>query len=161
MKTNKWVRWIITTLLTVIVLAGVGFAGFRVGVAQAANLTADGAMLMFQHSRGGDGSMMDGNSNMRSSGHGHSFKGQTSEQGHDFSGRNSSRGRDGFSFFSPLFGLLRLAVLGGLVWLGYTLVKRSGWRVVNVNASQAASAEPEPVEAVEADVEAEEKKDEA
>ena len=150
MKNNKWVRWTITTLLTLIVLTGVGVAGFRVGVAQGANLTANGAMLMFQHSRGFDGSMMDGNSNMRGSGHGHDFNGQTSEQGHNFGGRNFSRGRDGFSFFSPLFGLLRLAVLGGLVWLGYTLVKRSGWRVVKTAPT------PTPVAA-----EVEEKKDEA
>lgn len=141
MKTNKWIWRVLAVLLTLAVLAGVGFAGFRVGVVQGANLTAEDFSTMFAHGRGFDGDMMNGGFD-----HGRS----------NFGGRDGFGGRGGFGFFGPLFGLFHLAVLGGLVWLGYTLIKRSGWRVVNVNASQpvapaAASAEPE----------AEEKKDEA
>jgi hypothetical protein len=135
MKNKKWLWWALTIILTLIVLAGVGFAGFRVGVAQAVNLP-DGMSFMHGHARGFDGNVMhDG------------FGGK----GFDHGGRDFG-GRGGFSFFSPLFGLIRLAVLGGLIWLGYTFVKRSGWRVVNVNASQPSA----PVE-----TEVEEKKDEA
>ena len=135
MKTKKWLWWALTIVLTLIVLAGVGFAGFRVGIAQAVNLP-DVMSFMHGHARGFDGNDMHND-----------FGGR----GFDHGGRNFG-GRGGFSFFSPLFGLIRLAVLGGLIWLGYTFVKRSGWRVVNVNASQA----PAPVEP-----EVEEKKDEA
>jgi hypothetical protein len=87
----------------------------------------------------------------RDGSHGHDFGGRDFDHGH-----GNSRGRGGFGFFSPLFGLLHLVVLGGLIWLGYTFVKRSGWRVVNVNASQSVASVATPVE-----TEVEEKKDEA
>ena len=129
MKNTKWIWWTLTILLTLVVLAGVGFAGFRMGVVQGANLTAEGATsFMFHHGRGFDNGMMQD----------------------DFGMRSFDHGRGGFSFFSPLFGLLRLVVLGGLIWLGYTFVKRSGWRVVK---TAPASAPVEPA--------VEEKKDEA
>jgi len=138
MKNNKWIWWTLTILLTLVVLAGVAFAGFRFGVMQSANLTADGTAFLFQHGGRGFDGMHDG------------FDMRGFDHGRDFGGRG------GFGFFSPLFGLLRLAVFGGLIWLAYTFVKRSGWRVVNVNAQQAAPASPAPEV-----VEAEEKKDEA
>lgn len=136
MKTKKWIWWTLTIVLTLIVLAGVGFAGFRVGVLQAVNLPDD-MSFMHGHARGFDGNDMH-----------NGFGGK----GFDHGGRDFG-GRSGFPFFSPLFGLLHLAVIGGLIWLGYTFVKRSGWRVVNVNANQQPAA---PVE-----TEVEEKKDEA
>lgn len=105
MKTNKWIWWTLTIVLTLIVLAGVGFAGFRMGMTQAVNLP-DSMAFMNGHAHGFDGHKMHG-------GFDHGFG-----------------GRGGFPFFSPLFGLIRLAVLGGLIWLGYTFIKRSGWRVV-------------------------------
>lgn len=140
MKNTKWIWRVLAVLLTVVVLAGVGLAGFRFGVMQSANLTGDGTAFMFHHGHGSDaGDSARGN-----------FDSHHSNRGHDFGG-----GRGGFSFFGPIFGLLRLAVLGGLIWLGYTFVKRSGWRLVNVNAAQPVTEEaaPEP--------EVEEKKDEA
>lgn len=145
MKNTKWIWRVLAVLLTLVVLAGVGLAGFRFGVMQSANLTGNGTTFMFQHGRGhndGDSSMMHGN--MQDGSH-------HSNRGNDFGG-----GRGGFSFFGPIFGLLRLAVLGGLIWLGYTFVKRSGWRLVNVNSNQPVAEEVAPAEP-----EAEEKKDEA
>lgn len=147
MKNTKWIWRVLAVLLTLVVLAGVGFAGFRVGVVQGANLTADDLSTMFTHSRGFDGDMMNG-------GFGHG-RGDFNGRGH-FDGRGDFGGRGGFGFFSPLFGLLRLAVLGGLIWLAYTFIKRSGWRVVNVNASQPVASAAAPVEP-----DVEEKKDEA
>jgi hypothetical protein len=35
-----------------------------------------------------------------------------------------------FPFFGLVGGLFRLALLAGLIWLGYTLIKRSGWQLV-------------------------------
>ena len=147
MKNTKWIWRVLAVILTLVVLAGVGLAGFRFGVMQSANLTGDGTAFMFHHGRGFDNSdtaMKPGNMHEGSGSH-------HSNRGHDFGG-----GRGGFSFFGPIFGLLRLAVLGGLIWLGYTFLKRSGWRVVNVNTSQPVAQEATPVEP-----EAEEKKDEA
>jgi hypothetical protein len=137
MKNKKWLWWTLTILLTLVVLAGVAFAGFRFGVMQSVNLTAEGTTaFMFHHGRGFDHGMP------KEFGMLHGF-----ERGHGFGGRG------GFGFFSPLFGLFHIAVVGGLIWLAYTFIKRSGWRVVNVNAQQA-SPTPEVVEA-------EEKKDQA
>lgn len=133
MKNKKWLWWTLTILLTLVVVAGVGFAGFRVGVAQGANLTTDGAAFLFHHGGRGFDQMHDG------------FDMRGFDHGRDLGGRG------GFGFFSPFFGLLHLAVWGGLIWLVYTFVKRSGWRVVNVNS------QPVPP----AQMEAEEKKDEA
>lgn len=152
MKNTKWIWRVLAVVLTLVVLAGVGLAGVRVGMMKSAAL-ADGTLPNWHSSDemqkfNGDFPHGD-NSNMRGFDH-----------GHDFGGRSSNRGgRDGFSFFSPIFGLIRLAVLGGLIWLGYTFVKRSGWRLVNVNANQAA-----PTEAVVEETPAakeDEKKDEA
>ncbi|MBI2332754.1 MAG: hypothetical protein HYU84_11455 [Chloroflexi bacterium] len=142
MKNTKWIWRVLAVLLSLAVLAGVGFTGFRVGVVQGANLTADGAAISFHHGRGFDNDM---------SGDGFSMRGL--DHGRNFSGHGNFGGRGGFGFFSPLFGLFHLAVFGGLIWLAYTFVKRSGWRVVNVNAQQTAPAS--------AQAEAEEKKDEA
>jgi hypothetical protein len=108
MKTNKWIWWTLTIVLTLIVLAGVGFAGFRIGAVQAANLPNG---MTFMH------------------GYAHGFDGNGMHNG--FAGRGFDHGgRGGFGFFGPLFGLLQLAVWGGLIWLGYTLFKRSGWQMV-------------------------------
>lgn len=146
MKNTKWIWRVLAVLLTLVVLAGVGLAGFRFGVMQSANLTGNGTTFMFQHGHGNN----DGGSSMK---HGNMQDGSGSHhsnRGNDFGG-----GRGGFSFFGPIFGLLRLAVLGGLIWLGYTFVKRSGWRLVNVNTNQPVAEEAAPAEP-----EAEEKKDE-
>jgi hypothetical protein len=36
----------------------------------------------------------------------------------------------GWGFFNFFGGLFRLAILIGVIWLGYALIKRSGWRLV-------------------------------
>lgn len=118
MKNTKWIWRVLAVLLTLIILAGVGFAGFRLG-----------SMHNF--------SLANGTSFMPS--HGHGFNGAEMGQMRGF-----DHGRGGFSFFSPIFGVLRLAVWAGLIWLVFTLVKRSGWRVVNVNANQTAVPAPAP-----------------
>lgn len=148
MKNTKWIWRILAVLLALVVVAGVGFTGFRIGMMQSVNLP-DG-MNFGWHSF--DGNFPHGdNSDMRGFDHGHDFGGHGSNRG----------GRDGFSFFSPIFGLIRLVVLGGLIWLGYTLVKRSGWRLVKVNATQAAATPAEDVVEETPSAEVDEKKDEA
>jgi hypothetical protein len=123
MKNKKWLTYTLGIVLTLIVLAAVGGAGFRMGVMQSAsfaNLT-DGSVAKFHsfdnvHGMDGDFSRMDGSN----------------------SSRGFDRGRgDDRSGFSPIFGLIRLLVLGALVWFGYKLIKNSGWKLVKVNASEA------------------------
>ncbi|MFN8401579.1 MAG: hypothetical protein U0X74_16320 [Anaerolineales bacterium] len=153
MKTKKWLWWTLTILLTLVVIAGVGFAGFRFGAMHSAALTANGtSTFAFHHGHDFSGGMTNESFGMM---HG-SERGHNSDRGHGF----GSRG--GFGFFGPLFGLLQLAVFGGLIWLAFSLVKRSGWRLVNVNNAQTATpAEAPAPESVEAELKDEEKKDEA
>ncbi|MBL8062899.1 MAG: hypothetical protein JNK32_07770 [Anaerolineales bacterium] len=146
MKNTKWIWRVLAVLLSLVVLAGVGFAGFRIGVMQGANLT--GTELLFHKQAFDLPHRFDGDSQR-----GHGF-----DSGGFHQGRADFGGRGRFSFFSPIFGLVRLAVLAGLIWLGYSFVKRSGWRVVNVNASQPAAPAPA---APASEPEIEEKKDEA
>lgn len=42
MKNTKWIWRVLAVILTLVVLAGVGLAGFRFGVMQSANLASDG-----------------------------------------------------------------------------------------------------------------------
>lgn len=118
MKNKKWLAYTLGGLLSLIVLAVAGGIGFRAGMIKSAsfvNLT-DGQTTQapfFAHSHGmeGDFNRMD---------HG------------DFP-RDFDRG----GFRSPLFGIFHLIAAAGLAFIGYKLIKNSGWRLVNVNASTA------------------------
>jgi len=125
MKNTKWLWWTVTILLTLIILAGIGIAGFRIGVARGVNLSsADGSAFTLRQWRGLDGDMPKDGFGMRGFDH-----------ARDFGGRGFNRG--GFSFFSPFFFLLRVAFFGGLIWLAYTLIKRSGWKLVKTESAPA------------------------
>lgn len=141
MNSKKWIGRILALILSLAVLAGVGFAGFRVGLVQGANLSAEELAAIFSHGRG-----TQFNDNQPQADKSRSFDHGHGADGHGFDGRGFERGgRGGFSFFSPLFGLLRLAVLGGLLWLGYRFIKNSGWRLVKANAADnPATAEEAP-----------------
>lgn len=132
---NKWVRWTLTTLLTLIVLAGVGGAGFRIGLMQGRNMEPRkvGAPPPFADSQ------RFGNNE---------FNDRPGDQGQEFNRNNRGQFNRGFrhgfgrgGLFS-LFGLIRLAVLGLILWGAYTLYQRSGWRFVKVNAVETESTEP-------------------
>lgn len=126
MKNSTWLRRILTILLTLVVLAGVGFTGYRLGMIQGASLSVDNIAALTAKGRG-HFQTPDGM-------HGHGF------DGHNFANRGFDHTRDfgrrgGFSFFSPLFGLIRLAVFVGLIWLAFTFVKRSGWKLVKTETT--------------------------
>jgi len=117
MKNNKWVWWILTILLTLVVLVGVGGAGYRMGLMQSVNTArnTDGTFPNFgnMHSFNGD------------------FKDQARNPHMQMRGFDHGRRRGGFSL---LFSFVRLAVLGLLLWAGYKLYRKSGWQFVKVNS---------------------------
>lgn len=122
MKSKKWITYTLGIVLTLLVLAAVGATGFRIGLMKSASFTnlTDGQSArapFFAHGMDGNFSHMD-----------------RGEFSHGF---DRGRGRDGGSFFSPLFGLFHLVVLGALAWFGYKIIKNSGWKLVKVNASEA------------------------
>ncbi|CAG0975116.1 hypothetical protein ANAEL_01402 [Anaerolineales bacterium] len=126
MKNKKWLNYTLGILLTLIVLTAVAGAGFRAGMMQNTTFTrfARGAYPPFAHGNLGrlpqqaqddfrDDKLqgMQGNLQRQS---------PRDVRGLDFRG-------DGFRF--PIFGLIQLAVLGLVVWVGYKLIKKSGWRL--------------------------------
>lgn len=111
---------VLLTLLAVIVivgaLAGVGFSGYRIGLAQGAGFS--GASPSF----GPFGYM---NPNLMPM---HRFD---RDFGPGFGG-HPMMGRGGFSgsgFFSPLHFLWNIAVLALVGWFVYWLFTKSGWRI--------------------------------
>ena len=131
MKNKKWFTYTLGILLTLIVLAIVGGVAFRIGAAQSSEFVhpmINNAGPAFSH--GFD--MPGGNF------HDQEFGGMGSH-GHGFD-------RGGRSFFSPIFGLIRLAVLGLLLWGGYKLIQKSGWRLTRVTEPAAVTSETPSVE---------------
>ena len=168
MKNKKWLNYTLGILLTLIVLIVVAGAGFRAGMTQNVAFTR-GMRPSFTHDisgapqgmqgnfqKDGNRQSVQGNSQdnegpqaMQGNFHGNngepqSMQGNSSRQGFD----NRGFGRDGrLSFLSPVFGLIRLAVLALLVWVGYKFVKKSGWRLSLSKASPAVPvAAPVPSE---------------
>lgn len=127
MKTKKWIWWTLAIILVVGMTAGAGFTGYRIGVVQGANLAADGTLPdFFMHGKSFDDV------------HGGQFgKGGFDHSRGDSGGRGDFGRHSGFSPFGFIFGLFRLTVFAGLIWLGYTLVQRSGWRLVKTEAAAA------------------------
>jgi hypothetical protein len=115
MKNTKWIWWTLGILLVLALIAGAGFTAYRMGYAQGAVAAQDGDLSQLfpriMQARGFDGDM---------------------GKFHNFDRFDGNRGgmRGGFPFLGPIFGLLRFVFLGGLIWLGYTLVKNSGWHLV-------------------------------
>lgn len=141
MKNKKWLTYTIGILLTLIVLAAVGGAGFRIGMMQKnASFTraADemGRSPFVNKFDGEHPQIIQGNPHDNEGGF-QDRRGKPHNQG--FNNRGNDR-RGGMSFFPPIFGLIRLAVLGLLLWIGYKLVQKSGWRLTRVAASPASVA---------------------
>jgi len=127
MKNRKWLTYTLGTLLTLIVLAAVGGAGFRAGMMQNASF----ARPAFTHDFDNMPQAMQGN--IQGNGNPHAMQGDFRQQG--FDNRGDDRRDGGMNFFSPIFGLIHLALLGLLGWFGYKFVKKSGWRITRETAS--------------------------
>jgi len=110
---------VLFTLLVIIValgaLAGVGYAGYRVGYNQGA--TASGYAPFF-----GRGDRINP----------HLMPGFDSDYGFYMQPYRSpmmGRGAFGFNMFSPLHILWNIAILALIVWFVYWLFNKSGWRI--------------------------------
>lgn len=127
MKNNKWIWWTLTILLTLVVLVGVGGAGFRMGLMQSVNIARNtgGTLPTFgnMHNFGDEVNNQTRNPHMQ-------MQGFDRARGFDHGG--------GLGAFSALFGLVHLAVLGLLLWAGYKHYKKSGWQFVKVTAPETA-----------------------
>jgi hypothetical protein len=145
MKNKKWLNYTLGILFSLIALAAVGMAGFRVGMMQ----NVPFGRMAFDQNFGNNGPMMQGvnptdGTNSNNSGDPKFMQGNM--RGQEFNHRGFDR-RGGMSVFGGLFGLIHFAILALLLWFGYKLVKNSGWKLVRVQnapaAAESASAEVE------------------
>lgn len=131
MKNKKWLWWTLAILVILIALAVTGGMGYRMGMIQATRIAqnADGTSAQFPHAyhmHGFDGRSQDMMDRHRS------FSSLGFDRRQNF---NRFEGRRG-GFLPPLFGIFHLVLLGLLIWIGYILFKKSGWRFVRVTATQ-------------------------
>jgi hypothetical protein len=121
MKNRKWLTYTLGTLLTLVVLAVVAGVSFRIGMTQNPSFTRPAFARGFSN---GAPQVME-----------RDFQGNGNPQnrGFNINNRSGNRRDDGMGFFPPILGLIRLVVLGlviaALGWLGYALVKKSGWKL--------------------------------
>ena len=113
---------VLLTILTLIVVLGLfaatGYAGYRFGYVQGAQLTASGDAPQRRpfDDVGPRGMPM------------HNL-GREIERGFNRGFRPDGFRRMGFGFFSPILFLGRIALWGLVLWLIYWLFTRSGWRL--------------------------------
>lgn len=115
---------LVTLLVVVLVLAGLGaagFAGYRYGYAQGVVAASDGDTQLIPPGFGYGPQRMPMHGFGLERGFGRGF-----DRGF---GMMQGGGMMGFGFFGPLFFLLRLAFWGLVIWAVYMLVTRSGWRL--------------------------------
>jgi hypothetical protein len=143
MKNRKWLTYTLGALLTLIALAIVGMACFRVGMMQngalprmgigerpAFNQNVDKVDPAVQGANPGD-------NNLNPNGNGNGFN-----------PRGFDRGLRGMPMMGGFFGLIHIAILALVLWFGYKLVQNSGWRLIRVQNNA-----PAPSETVSAEVE--------
>jgi hypothetical protein len=157
MKNRKWLTYTLGALLTLVVLAAVAGVSFRTGMMQSSSFMRpafvhnfDGGPQAMQRNFQGNDGTQGMQRNFQGNGGPQAMQGNPNFQG--FNNRGFDR-RGGIPFFSPIFWLIRLVVLGLLLWLGYKFVKNSGWRLTRVQASSA------PIADKASSVEVEEKKE--
>jgi hypothetical protein len=162
MKNKKWLNYTLGILLTLVVLTVVAGAGFRAGMMQNFSFPriANGVHPSFARGFGDLPERMKDNTQGNVNPHlpqGNSpqgmrdnFQNNNMPQGFQRQAFDNARGFDrrngGFPLLSPLFGLIRLVVLGLLVWVGYKFVKKSGWKLSLSKAVTASAPAPSPSE---------------
>lgn len=136
MKNRKWLTYTLGTLLTLIALAVVGLAGFRVGMMQTGGFPRMGIAerpAFNQNVDKNDPNTQGVNPNGNNNG--------GNPRGNDFNQHGFDRGHRGMPMLGGLFGLIQVAILALLLWFGYTLVQKSGWKLVRVQGQTPAASE--------------------
>ena len=118
-------------------LAGAGFAGFKFGYMRGATASQGtfNTTFDYHHPMFGAGGMMPAD--------GFHQNNRGFHQGFGPGGiPRMERGR-GFDFFGPISFLIRIAVLGLILWLTYRFFKGNGWQL-SLTRQPAATPSPEP-----------------
>lgn len=126
---------LLTLLVIVLVLAGLGaagFAGYRYGYAQGVLASSDGDTQIIPPGFGYGPHRMP---------HGFGFD-RGFGRGFDRGFGMMPGGMMGFGFFGPLLLLVRIAFWAFVIWAIYMLVTRSGWRLTRT--TQPIETQPTP-----------------
>jgi hypothetical protein len=144
MKNRKWLTYTLGTLLTLVVLAVVAGASFRIGMMQNASFMHRPAFTNgFQPKPGTlpgnrDPQSMPGNPHDEFGG----FPGMPGNQyQHGFHNRGNGHGGHGMFFFPPIFGIIHLLILALVIWVVYKLIEKSGWRLTRIEAPAVTDSE--------------------
>lgn len=117
---------VLLTILAVIVvlgaLAGIGFAGYRIGYVQGA--VADGNAPLFMRPERMNPNNMPG------------LRRDFGYWNQPYHSPMMGRGNFGFSIFTPLRFLRNIAVLALVIWFVYWLFTKSGWRITRQAAKE-------------------------
>ena len=148
MKTKKWLWITLSVLLTLVVLAGVGAAGYRLGltqnpafIKQMAELRAQRQPKIEKQKPGQPPQQNDQAFDPRMQGvNPQNDFGRGFDRGYE---HGFDRGHDRGRGESPLFGLLHLIVIGALLWFAYKYAKNSGWKLVRETPQPAPAANVE------------------
>jgi hypothetical protein len=140
---------ILLALLGIIVVAGIlagaGFAGYRIGYNHGALASADGTVQLAPMGRGfGMHGIPMHNFNP---GFERGFDQRIGPGDFDMLGRG---GGMRFDFFSPFHFIIRLAVFGLIIWLAYKLFTGNGWKLsLTRQTVENPKVEPAPTEKTE------------
>ena len=121
---KKWITYTLGILLTLVVLAAVAGMSYRMGFARGSFAAQNPGKTRMQFPQFANPHGFEKDFNQRG----------PNSQDKFFGGRGHDRDRGGMHFFSPIFGLVKLAVLALILWGGYALYKKSGWQFVRVDA---------------------------
>jgi hypothetical protein len=127
MKNRKWLTYTLGALLTLIALAVVGVAGFRVGMMQTGDFPRMG-----MGERPGFNQNVDKNDPNTQGANPNGNENDGSPRGYGFNPRGFPHGHRGMPMHGGFFGLIQVAILALLLWFGYRLIQNSGWRLVRV-----------------------------
>lgn len=130
---KQWIKYTLGILLTLVILAAVAGTGYMFGARQSG--------ATFVHPMMNPGQAF---------GNGFDPHHQGMSVGRDMHNFGRGYDRSGFGgFLSPVFGLIKLAVLAAMGWIGYKFIKNSGWKLTRETAPVAArvdSAQEAPAE---------------
>lgn len=130
MKT--WLKVTLAVILALVVLAGAGAAGYRLGLSQNPEVLKQLAELRAQ--RYSQMQKVTPPQALSQQGQNNDAPKQfVNPRGQGFDPHSRFDRRPDFwsgMFFFPLLGLIKWAALGALVWFGYRYVKNSGWKLV-------------------------------
>ena len=159
MKNRKWLTYTLGTLLTLVVLAVVAGVSFRIGMTQNPSFARpafargffNGAPQVMQRNFQGNGNPQSMQGNPLDNGW-TQMRGNPQNRGFNINNRSDNRRTGGMDFFPPIFGLIRLGVLGlviaALGWLGYALVKKSGGRLMRAQETASVPSASETADVV-------------